>query len=147
MFNKFWNRWKEIRANEPVKARLIKVLCVAGVIVMPFLSVWVWAGFAKAMGMLVALVITGISLVGSGLVSNWLFGWLAHYVLTGKMPDIDDWFDSTIFDEWESYQAKTTAKSHAAPSHIKTTIKNCSVGGDIVGGNKFDSGPDWLKKE
>lgn len=143
MLSQLWDKWKNVRENDPVKARLVRVLMIAGVAVLPFLSVWIYAGFAKALGMAFALVVSGIGLLVAGAVINYVFGWAAHYVFTGKLDDFDDWFDTTILDEWEHHQNRQT---QAQQRPKKTGPTQVQVGGRNNVQQSFDSGPDWMKK-
>jgi hypothetical protein len=124
-----------------------------GVLVLPFLSVWIYAGFAKALGMVFALGISGVGLLVLAAVINWGFGWAAHYVFTGKMPEMDDLFDATILDEWESYQraqlkkalhARPNVSSHTPMSKIDEMKADCTQPFGPVPPDS-SSGPDWLK--
>lgn len=144
MLTKLWEQWKNIKANDPVKARLVHVLLYAAVVVLPFLSVWIYGGFAKAMGMVIGLIVTGLCLLLLAASINWCFGWAAHYVLTGKLPEADDFFDNTILDEWESYQNHQYKASLRPQTSKQTKITQVQMGGKN-NVQKNDSGPDWLK--
>jgi small-conductance mechanosensitive channel len=143
VISQIWERWKNVRDNDPVKARLVRVLTLAAVVVTPFLTAWVWKGFAYAAGMLMSLVIMGMAIAVAALVINRLFGWAACYVFTGKLPEFDDWLDSTIMDEWESYQNHKYKASLRPKPHAP--VSQTQVGGED-NSQKYDSGPDWLRK-
>lgn len=160
MLHKIWDSWKQVRDNDPIKARLIRVLFGLGVVVMPFLTAWVWKGFGYAMGMVLSLIVTGVGLIILAAAINSGMGAFAHYVFTGKFPDTDDWFDNSILDEWEDYQnQQVRAQAHARAHLPKPSV---TVNQSVVGNNnyvsastapkapvapKFDSGPDWMKNK
>jgi hypothetical protein len=150
MINKLWMKWKDIRANDPVKARLVRVLCLVGVIVLPFVFECFHAGFSAAVAMGLILALMGFGVLAAIAATNYLFGWLAHYVFTGEFADVDDWLDSTILDEWETYQNKQV---RAARSKVTQTIIGGSNNIQSVGDvhihqpkKNLDNGPDWLNK-
>lgn len=149
MIDQLWNRWKQIRDNDPVKARLVRVLVLLGVIILPFVCEWAYAGFGQAMALAVILGLAGFGLVAAIIACNYLFGWLAHYVVTGRIPDPDDWWDNTVMDEWEAYQRRKANPLSSAPAPApKSTYshKPQAPKVKVTNLNPDEDGPDWLKK-
>lgn len=131
-----------MRDADPVKARLARVLFYLGVVVLPFLGVWIHSGFAAAMGMVFMLVLSGVGLLILAAILNKGLGWLACYVFTGEFPkgDFEDWFDDSVLDQWEHFQNK---KAAAAPRpHVTPAAPSYRAPEPP----KQDDGPDWLRK-
>jgi uncharacterized membrane protein (DUF485 family) len=140
-----WSRWEDIKKNDPVKTRLIYVLFWAAIVLVPFLSIWTFVGFSKALALAVGIIVGGLSIALILAIGNATLGWVAHYILTGQM----DWFDfnNTVLEELEWYSKKKTkqkiSRSPLVVNQVATGNNNVQVGGSI----KLEEGPEWLRKK
>lgn len=155
MIEKYWNKWKQIKATDPVKARLLYALFYGGIVVVPFTTGWIYFGLAKVVLSILAVGMTGLAAFFVASIANWSLGWVAHWVYTGQI----EWFDvsSTVLDEVESnkYRKKGLPHQKVAPllegkivvSQVVTGNGNITVAESIPRkASKFDDGPDWLSK-
>jgi hypothetical protein len=141
MFDNLWKKWVDIKANDPVKARGIRIAFIAAVLLVPFITGWGIGGIDLGLRVVAFLVGGALGLTILAVLANMFLGSVAHYIYFGTFEG-----DKTVIEVHDAYQILKNKKNKSQNYSSPTIVKTMGLDPGPTE-NQYDQGPDWMQNK